>query len=144
MQLIRRQRQENLPGATQLAEPGKNETDRLLEPQVGVEPEAHLTVPDVTDRHADPQLAAPRLGPRRVVHSGAQDAEFELADTALHSQEKPVVRATGVINPVEIDDARTHKTAELQQVMPIAPVASESRGVETQHSGDVAGAEPRH
>ena len=144
MQLVRRQGQENLPRAAQLAEPREDETDRLLEPYVGVEAEANLAVPDVTDRHADPQLAAPRLGSRRIVHPGAQDAEFELADTALHSQQEPVVRAARVINPVEINDACAHKTAELQQVMPVAPVAGEPRSVETQHSANIAGAEPGH
>jgi hypothetical protein len=114
MQLVCRQGQKNLPRAAQLAEPREDETDRLLEPHVGVEAEAHLAVPDVTDRHADPQLAAPRLGSRRVVHPSPQDAEFELADAALHSQQESVVRAARVINPVEIDDAGTHKTAELQ------------------------------
>jgi hypothetical protein len=144
MQVIRRQGQENLPRAAQLAEAREDETDRLLEPHVGVEAEAHLAVPHVTNRHTDPQLAAPRLGSHCVVHSGAQDAEFELADAALHAQEKTVVRAAGVINPVEIDDARAYKTAKLQQVMPVAPVASEPRSVETQHGADIAGAEPRH
>jgi hypothetical protein len=114
MELIRRKGQENLPRAAPFPEPRKDETDRLLEPHIGVEAEAHLAVPDVTDRHADPQLAAPRLGSRCVVHAGAQDAEFELADAALHPQQEPVVRAARVINPVEIDDARAHKTAELQ------------------------------
>ena len=98
---------------------------------LGSKAEAHLAVPDVTDRHADPQLAAPRLGSRRVVHSGAQDAEFELTDAALHSQQEPLVRAARIISPVEIDDAGAHKTAELQQVMPVAPVAGEPRSVET-------------
>ena len=141
--LIRRQGQQNLPRAAQLAEPREDETDRLLEPQVRIEAEAHLAMPDVTDRHADPQFAAPRLGSRRVVHSGAQHAEFELADAALHSQQEPVVRAARVINPVEIDDARADKTAEFQQVMPVAAVAGKPRSVEAQHGADVAGAKPR-
>ena len=81
MELIRRQGQENLPRAAQLAEPREDETDRLPEPHAGVEAEAHLAVPDVTDRYADPQLAAPRLGSRGVVQTPAH-IRFEAINDA--------------------------------------------------------------
>src|SRR5208282_1490617 len=50
MKVIRRQGQQNLPCTAQLTELREDETDRLLEPHVRVEAEAHLAVPDVTDR----------------------------------------------------------------------------------------------
>ena len=131
MQLVRHQGQENLPRAAQLANLAKMRRTASGSRMSGPRPRPILRVPDVTDRHADPQLAAPRLGSRRIVHPGAQDAEFELADAALHSQQEPVVRAARVINPVEINDAGAHKTAELQQVMPVAPVAGEPEASNT-------------
>ena len=109
-----------------------------------IKAETHLAMPGVTDRHTYSQLAAPRFRARRIIHPGAQHAEFELADTAFHSQQQPVVRATGIVNAVEVDDAGAHKTTELQQMMPFASVASEPRSVETQHGAHLARAKPRH
>jgi hypothetical protein len=40
-------------------------------------------MPDVANRHADAQLAAPRLGAGRIEHAGTQHAEFELANAAF-------------------------------------------------------------
>ena len=100
-------------------------------------------MPDVADRHAMPQLAPARLGAGGIEHAGAQHAELELADAALHAQQQPIVRPTGVVDAVEVDDARLDQPAQLEQVMPVAAVAGEPRGIEAQHGADLAGAEPR-
>jgi hypothetical protein len=76
-------------------------------------------------------------------HSGAQHAEFKLGDAALPAEQEPIVRAARVINPVEIDHARADKTAELQQMMPVAAVAGKPRSIEAQHGANVSGAKPR-
>ena len=99
-------------------------------------------MPDVADRHADAQLAAPRLGAGGIEHAGAQHAELELADAALHAEQQPIVRPAGIVDAVEVDDARLDQAAQLEQVMPVAPVAGEPGGVEAQHGPDLAGAEP--
>jgi hypothetical protein len=46
-------RQQYLPRATEFAEPREDQPDRFLEPQVGIQAEADLPVPDVADRDAD-------------------------------------------------------------------------------------------
>ena len=101
-------------------------------------------MPDVADRHADAQLAAARLGAGGVEHAGAQHAELELADAALHAEQQPIVRPAGVVDAVQVDHPRLDQAAQLEQVMPVAAVAGEPGGVEAQHSADLAGAEPRH
>ena len=50
---------------------------------IGIEAPTDLAMPDVANRHADAQLAAPRFGAGGVEHAGAQHAELELADAAL-------------------------------------------------------------
>ena len=137
-------RQQDLPRAAELAEPGEDQPDRLLDPQVGIEAETDLAMPDVADRHADAQLAAPRLGAGGVEHAGAQHAELELADAALHAEQQPIVRPAGVVDAVQVDHPRLDQAAELEQVMPVAAVAGEPGGVEAQHGADLAGAEPCH
>ena len=141
---VGRQRQQHLPGAAQLAEPREDQPDRLLKPQIGIEAEAYLAMPDVADRHDDAQLAPTRLGAGGIEHAGAQHPELELADAALHAQEQPVVRPAGVVHAIKVDHPRLDEPAELQQVMPVTPIAGEPRGVQAQHGPDLAGAEPRH
>src|SRR3954453_15392641 len=141
---VRRHRQQDLARAAQLAEPGEDQADRFPHAQVGIEAQTGLAVPRVADRHADAQLAAPRLGARGVEHAGAQHPELELADAALHAQEEPVVRVAGVVDPVEVDHPRLDQPAQLEEVVPVAPVAREPGRLEAQHGPDLAGAEPRH
>jgi len=81
--LILGHRQQDLTRAAQLAKAGEDQTDAFLDPSIGIKTKADLAMPDVADRHADPQLATPRLGARGVEHPGTQHAELELADAAL-------------------------------------------------------------
>src|SRR4051794_37129161 len=81
--LILGHRQQDLTRVAQLAKAGEDQTDAFLDPSIGIKTKADLAMPDVADRHADPQLATPRLGARGVEHPGTQHAELELADAAL-------------------------------------------------------------
>jgi len=133
MDLLGAQRQQDLSRAAHLAEPGEDQPDRFLNPQVGIKAETDLAMPDVADRHADAQFAAPGLGAGGVEHAGAQNAELELADAALHPEQQPIVRPAGIVDAVEVDHARLDQAAELKQMMPVATVPGETGGVEAQH-----------
>lgn len=74
---------------------------RLMELMLEAEP--HVAMPDIADRHTDPQLASSGLGPGRVHHPCPDDTQFELADAALHAQQKPIVRTTRIIDAIEVD-----------------------------------------
>ena len=142
MDLIRRHRQEHLARAAQFAESREDEPDHLLKAQVGIEAKPNIAMPDVAERHRQPQFAAPRLGASGVQHARTQHAQFELADAALHAQKQPVVRAAGVVDAILVDDAGLDQAAQLQQMVPVAAVAREPRGIEAQHGADLARAKP--
>jgi hypothetical protein len=44
-------------------------------------------MPDVSDRHADAQLAASRLGARSIEHTGAKYTKLEFTDAALRNSD---------------------------------------------------------
>jgi len=75
-----------LPSAAKQPKSTKDQSRCLLDSDVGIKAQADLPMPNVADRHRNPQLPAPGLGTGGVVHAGAQHAEFELADAALHAQ----------------------------------------------------------
>ena len=141
MDLLAEQRQEDLPRAAQLAEPGEDQPDHFLDPQVGIEAETDLAMPDVADRHADAQLAAACLGAGGVEHARTEHAELELADSTLHAEQQSIVRPAGIVDAVQVDDSRLDQAAELEQMMPVAAVAGQPGGVEAQHRADFPGAQ---
>jgi hypothetical protein len=52
--------------------------------------------------------------------------------------------ADKVVNPVQVDHPGLDQAAELEQVMPIAAVASEPGSVKAQDGSDLAGTQPCH
>src|SRR5215469_7219080 len=142
MDALRQHRQQHLTGTAELAKAGEDQPNDLLYPAIGIEAEPDLAMPDIADRHADPQLAAARLGAGGIEHAGPQHTQLEFADAALHTEQQPVVRPAGIVNPIEVDHPRVDQPAQFEQVMPIAPVAREPRGVEAQHGADLSGAQP--
>src|SRR4029079_19833593 len=90
-------------------------------------------MPYTSDRHVDAQLAAPCLGPGGLKHPSAQNAELELADAALHAQEQTIIRATRIVDPLEVNHARFDEPAQFEQVMPVASIAREARGIPAPH-----------
>src|SRR5450631_2039406 len=144
MNLFARERQQDLTSAAQLAESGEDQSDDLLQAHVGIESETNLPVPDAPNRNAEAQLTALSLGAGRIVHACSEHAEFELADAALHSQQQPIVGATRVVDAIQINDTGLDQATELQQMVPVTPIACQSRGVETQHGADLTGTQPRY
>ena len=132
----------DLPRAAKLTEPVENQPCGFLDPDVGIKTQPDLAMPDVADRDRDPELSPPRLGTGGVEHARTQNAKLELTNAALHAEQEPIVRATRVVDAVEIYDAGLHQAAKLEEVMPVAPVPREAGGVETQNGPDVAGAKP--
>src|SRR6266403_856571 len=130
--------------AAELAEPGKDQPHHFLDPQIGIEAQTDLAMPDVANRHADAQLTAPCLGAGGVEHAGTQHAELELADAALHAEKQPSIRSARVVNPIQVDHSRLDQAAELEQMVPVAAVAGEPGGVEAQYGANLSGTEPRN
>ena len=93
------------------SEPSKDQSDHLLQTLVGVETKPKIAVPDVAEGNGYSQFAPTGFRPSRIKHPGPQDAQLKFADAALHTQKKPVVRPTGIIDPVQINDAGFDKSA---------------------------------
>ena len=77
--------QMHLSGAAQLAEALENPARDFLDATIRIEAQTDLPMPDITDRHGDPEFSPAGLRPRGVEHPRPQDAEFELADATLHT-----------------------------------------------------------
>src|SRR3954447_1620007 len=60
----------------------------------------------------------------------------------VHAEKKPIIGSAGVVNPIQVDDSRLYQAAEFEQMVPIAAVTSEPRGVEAQHSANLSGTQP--
>ncbi len=99
-------------------------------------------MPDVANGNADAQFAALGLGAGRLEHARPDHAQLELADAALHAQQQTIVGAAWVVDTIQIDDPSLDQAAQLQQVMPVAAIARQPRGVKAQHGADLAGAQP--
>ena len=132
----------HLPAAAQFAEALKDRAGDFLNAAIRIEAEANLPMPDVADWYGKPELASSGLGPCGVQHSRSQNAKFEFADAALHARQQPIIRTTGIIDAIEIDDAGIDETAQLQQMMPVPSVTGEAGGIEAKHSADLASAQP--
>ena len=130
MDFVGRQRKHHLAGTAQRAKPLEDQPDRFLQAHVRIQPQADLPMPDVAERHADAQFTAMRLGTSGFEHPCPDQAEFELADAALHSQQQPVVGPTGVVYAVRVNDPCLDQTTQLQQVVPVTPIAGKPRGVQ--------------
>ncbi len=82
-------------------------TDRitLLQSQIGIKPEPRFSMPDVTEWNGKPQFSTARLRSGGIEHAGSEYAEFELADTALHSKQEPIIGSTRIVDAVMVNDA---------------------------------------
>ena len=95
------ERQMHLPGAAQFAEALENPAGDFLDAAIRIEAQADLPMPDIADRHGDPEFPSAGLRSRGVQHPRSQDAKFELADAALHAQQQAIVGTARVIDAVE-------------------------------------------
>ena len=133
----------DLPHALQLGELAEHQDERLAHAQVRilldpVGPAAHIT-----DRHRHEEFPAPSLLLEGFVRALAQDRQLHLAHRSLHAEEKTIVRKARIVDAVLVGDQRADQAAELQQRVPIAPVAGQARGLDGHHGADAALADRR-
>jgi hypothetical protein len=105
------ERQMHLPGTAEFAEALEDPAGDLLDAAIRIETETDLSMPDITDRHGNPEFTSARLGPRGIQHARAQDTKLEFADAALHAPKQTIVRATRVVDTIQINDAGIDKAA---------------------------------
>src|ERR1700678_779208 len=142
MHLLGLERQMHLPGATKFAKALEDPADDLRDAAIRIEAETDLSMPDIADRHRNPEFTSAGLGPGGVQHPRTQNAEFKLTDAAFHTEKQTIVWATRIVDAIKVDVAGIDETAELEQVMPVPAVAGETGGVEAKHGSAPASAEP--
>ena len=133
----------DLSCASKQAKSTEDQSRRFLNPHVWIKTQADLSMPEIANRHRNPQFAAPGLRTGGVVHPCAKDAQFKLANAPLHTQEEPIIRPARIIDAVEVDDSGLYKAAELKEMVPIPTVPGQAGCVEAEDGSHIARAEPR-
>jgi hypothetical protein len=97
----------------------------------------HLDLPDlipaVAGREDELQLAPQRLRIPCLNSALAQEAQLVLGHRPLQPQEQAIIDQARIVRAVRIDHQRADQGAQIDQVMPVAPVPSEAGRLDTKH-----------
>ena len=118
----------NLSYAAQLRKLAKDQTDGGPDPGIGIFLDAVIRSFDVPDGDPSNQGAALRLLQQCRVRPLAKTRDFHLADRTLHAQQQSVVRESGIIYGLRVDQQRTDDAAKFQQGMPIPAMRASRDG----------------
>ena len=102
----------------------------LLDP---VAPDFHIA-----RGHTENQRAAARLLMQRLLRALAEQRQLKLAHRPLHAEQQPIIGMARIVNSVLVDDDGADQSTELDQRMPVAAVAGETRGLDRKHRADTA------
>jgi hypothetical protein len=127
------QPQQHLPGAAQLGELAKEQAHRLHDPLVGIERHLPRLLPAVARREAHAQLPPARFGIASGQAPLPEETQLVLGHRALQAEQQPVVHQARIVDAIMIDEEGAHQGAQVDQVMPVATIASEARGFEAEH-----------
>src|SRR3954470_21114879 len=128
----------DLAYSLQLGEFVEGEHNRLLHPTIRVFLDAIVRRLHVADRYGKEELAAPGLLFQCFKRALAKQRQLHLAHRAFHAEEQAIVGMPRVIDAILIDDQRADQPAELEQRVPVAPVAGEPRGLDRDDRTDPA------
>ncbi len=106
--------------------------------------DAAVLAPAVARWQREPQRAAAGLAVARLDPALAQEAELVFGHRPFQPQQEPIVDEARIVDPVGIDHQRRGEGAEVDQVVPVAPVAGEARRLDAEHRADLARADCRH
>src|SRR5260370_28331559 len=127
----------NLPYAAQLRKLAKDQTDRGPHPGIGIFLDAVIRSFDVPDGDPSNQGATLRLLQQCRVRPLATTRDCHLADRTLHAQQQSVVRESGIIYGLRVDQQRTDDAAKFQQGMPVPAIARQPRRLNAEHGADL-------
>jgi hypothetical protein len=68
----------------------------------------------------------------------AEQRQFELAHRSLHTEQQPIIRMSRIIDSVLVDDDGPNQSTELDQSVPVAPIASQPGRLDREHGTDAA------
>jgi len=96
---------------------------------------AHL---DEADRRRDDEFAPPRLLVARRERTLTQKIEFVFVEAALEPEQQAVVALPGRVDRFLIDQQRIDDAAHLDELLPVAAVAGETRDLAGRHGPDLS------
>src|SRR5215831_11949856 len=64
-----------------------------------------------------------------------------LCHHSVHAEQQAIIGMARIIDSVLVDDDRGDQSTELDQHMPVAAIAGETRGLDREHRADVSGAD---
>ena len=140
----RPQPEEDLPRAAEFAELCEHHADGLLHVLVGIDLDLARLAPAEAGRKHELELAAPRLRVASRQPALPHQAEFVFRHRPLQAEQQAVVDNSWIVRAFGIDDERPRQRAQIDQVMPVPPVARQPRGLDAIDGADVAGADHRH
>src|SRR5262245_3601899 len=120
----------HLPRTLELGEFPEDELNGLLHALVRI-----LLDPVASDFHVargntKNQGAAARLLTQRLLRALAEQRQFKLAHRPLHAEQQPIIGMASIVDSILVDDNGADQSTELDQSVPIAAVAGETRGLD--------------
>src|SRR5262245_56951725 len=98
---------------------------------------------EIADRHRQEEFATAGLLLQSLERALAEQRQLHLAHRALHAEQQSIVRVSGIVDAVLVDDQRADQSAELQQRVPVAPVAGKTRRFDRHYAAHAALADRR-
>ena len=136
--------EEDLARAAELAKLLEQQSDDLPHPLVGIELDASVLAPAEAGRQREAKLAAAGLRVPCGEATLPEETELVLGHRAFQAEQQPVVHQARVVDAVRIDDQRAGHRAEIDQMMPVPPVARQPRRLKAEHGANGAGADLGH
>ena len=122
-----------LPRASQLTKLLEYAGDRLLHLPVRRLLDVAFLRAHKADRQLPQRAASFHLLLERCASALSQQVQLKLAHRALESQHQAIIELTRIIDPVIVNQQRFGQRAQIDQVMPVSIVASESRSFQGKH-----------
>jgi TolB-like protein/DNA-binding winged helix-turn-helix (wHTH) protein len=115
-------RQEHMVDAAQFGELIENVANCLLDPAIWIELDTPIFGPTETNRYAALKFPAPRLLPDRRHRTLPHERQLKLIHDALQPEQQSVVDHARIVDPVRLNDQRSHQSAQFKQLVPIPSV----------------------
>jgi len=93
---------------------------------------------DVTDCDGEQQFATARFLLEGFERALPKQRQLHFAHRSFHAQQQPIVWMAWVVDAVFVSDQRADQAAELEQRVPIAAVARQTRSLDRDHDADPA------
>ncbi len=138
LNLLLIQPEKHLTHAAQLREFPKDQIDGGAEPGVRIFLDPVIRSLDVSDGDSPDQHAPLCFLSQRRVRTLAKARKLHFADRALHAQQQAIVREPGVILGFRVNQQCADDTAKLQQGVPVAAVARQTRRFNAEDSADLS------